>query len=67
VSIHRLVIDHVDRTGTSAYHITFRCTCGDYVAEETAASESDAIALAANEVRVHQATVTGAPTVDIRF
>ena len=38
-----------------------------YTAEETAATEADALALAANEVRVHEATVTGAPTVDIRF
>jgi hypothetical protein len=67
VTIHRLVVDHVDRTGTSAYHVTFGCTCGGYTAEETAATEADALALAANEVRVHEATVTGAPTVDIRF
>jgi len=31
------------------------------------ATEADALPLAANEVRVHEATVTGAPTVDIRF
>jgi hypothetical protein len=67
VSVHRLVIDHVDRTGPSAYRITFACACGDYRAEETAASDSDAIALAANEVRIHEATVTGSPSVDIRF
>jgi hypothetical protein len=41
--------------------------CGDYTADETATTETDALALAANEVRIHEARVTGTPNVDIRF
>jgi len=67
VSIHRLVVNRVNRVETGGYHVTFGCTCGDYTAEETATTEASALALAANEVRIHEATVTGAPTVDIRF
>jgi hypothetical protein len=67
VSIHRLVIDHVDRTETGRYRAIFGCACGGYTAEETATTQADVLALAANEVRVHEATVAGAPTVDIRF
>jgi hypothetical protein len=66
VTAHAVVINGVDRTETG-YRVTFGCTCGDYTAEETAATETAALALAANEVRIHEATVTGAPIVDIRF
>jgi hypothetical protein len=67
VTIHRLVVDHVDRTETHQYRVTFGCTCGEYTAEETASTQDDALTLAANKVRIHEATATGAPTVEIRF
>ncbi len=67
MTAHGFVVDSVDRVETGGYHITFGCSCGQYTAEETASTEADALALAANEVRVHEATVTGAPIADIRF
>lgn len=67
MTVHSLVVSHVERTESGGYRAIFGCSCGDYTAEETALTQADALALAANEVRVHKATVTGAPTVDIRF
>ena len=64
---HGLVVNGVDRSETGGYRVAFGCLCGDYTAEETTATQADALALAANRVRVHEATVTGAQVVDIRF
>ena len=66
MTTHELCIDGVDRT-EAGYRVTVSCTCGGFTAEETSPTEADALALAANEVRVHEATVTGAPVVHIRF
>jgi hypothetical protein len=67
MTVHGLVVRGVDRTDTGGYRVAFGCLCGDYTAEETAATETDALALAANEARIHEAKATGAPNVDIRF
>jgi|tagenome__1003787_1003787.scaffolds.fasta_scaffold18139439_1 hypothetical protein len=64
---HGLVIHGVDRDATGAYHVAFGCLCGEYTAEETRSTEADARTLAANRVRIHEATETGAQRVDIRF
>jgi hypothetical protein len=64
---HGLVVNGVDPVETGGFRVAFGCLCGDYSAEETAATEPDALTRAANQVRVHEATVTGSPTVDIRF
>ena len=67
MTTHELVVNGVDPTENGGYRVSFGCTCGGYTAEETASTQPDVLALAANEVRVHAATVTGAPTVDVRF
>ena len=67
MTTHELVVNGVDGTENGGFRVSFGCTCGGYTAEETAATQDGALALAANEVRVHEATATGAPTVDIRF
>jgi len=67
MTMHELVVNGVDPTENGGVRVGFGCTCGGYTAEETAATQADALALAANEVRVHAAMATGAPTVDIRF
>jgi hypothetical protein len=66
MTAHGLCIDRVDRD-EAGYHVRFGCTCGDYTAEETAPTEADVLTLARNDVRVHEATVTGAAVVHIRF
>jgi hypothetical protein len=66
MTTHGLCIDHVDRDD-AGYHVSFGCTCGAYSAEETAPTEAHVLTLARNEVRIHEATVTGAPVVHILF
>jgi hypothetical protein len=67
MTAHGLVVDGVDRDETGAYRVTFGCLCSEYRTEETGPTEAHAMTLAANRVRVHEATVTGAQSVDIRF
>lgn len=66
MTTHELVVEGVDGT-ENGVRIAFGCTCGGYTAEETAATQADAVALAGNEVRMHAAAATGAPSAEIRF
>jgi hypothetical protein len=67
VTVHGLVVESVERAETGEYHVAFGCLCGAYSRGETAATEADALAMAANRVRIHEAEETGAGVVDIRF
>ena len=49
----------LDRIEPGEYRVAFGCTCGGHSGEKSAPTEADALALAANDVRVHAATVTG--------
>ena len=66
MAAHGLCIDRVERED-AGYRVRFGCTCGGYSAEETAPTEADVLTLARNDVRIHEATATGAPVVHIRF
>jgi len=67
MTVHGLVVEGVERAATGEYHVAFARLCGTFSREETAASQADALAMAANRVRIHEAEVTGAAVVDIRF
>ena len=41
VTVHRLVVSHVERTESGGYRAIFGCSCGDYTAEETALTQAD--------------------------
>jgi hypothetical protein len=67
VTVHGIDITGVDRLETGEYRVTFGCICGGYTAEKSAPTEADALTMATNDVRVHEATATGSPTVDPIF